>query len=261
MREECGYYGIQEQECRDRDCCWDSSGDGELFCYKTVELDAMKTDDSGKVWVPVLGQGKFTVDIIKDGYVEYTGETPVICPAGDDCELCNPTLAVALNPDFCEKTVEMNIQVIDDNEEPVENAAVQLILTASVAEAGATNVGGELITDANGTVSPQLYESGSYMVSVKAQGFLPASIEQEVEAACENPSLPVTIRLVKAADNSTNETSCQNTTMTITVSDLMTGVAVNEAIVNIKLEVSYRSRLEIFVKKMFYSRIFLWLQM
>ena len=86
------------------------------------------------------------------------------------------------------------------------------------------------------------------MVSVKAQGFLPASIEQEVEAACENPSLPVTIRLGKAADNSTNVTTCENTTMTITVSDLMTGVAVNEAIVNIKLEVSYRSRLEIFVK-------------
>ena len=134
--------------------------DGKLFCYKTVELDVMKTDDSGKVWVPVLGQGKFTVDIIKDGYIEYTGETPVNCPAEDDCELCNPTLAVALNPDFCEKTVEMNIQVLDGKEEPVENAAVQLILTASVAEAGTTNVGGELITDANGTVSPQLYESG-----------------------------------------------------------------------------------------------------
>ena len=42
-----------------------------------------------------------------------------------------------MNPDFCEKTVEMKIQVLDESEEPVENAAVQLILTASVAEAGA----------------------------------------------------------------------------------------------------------------------------
>merc|ERR1712106_569889 len=236
VREECGYYGIQEQECIDRSCCWDSSVDGELFCYKTVELDAMKTDDSGTVSVPVLGQGEFTVDIIKDGYVEYTGQTPVYCPAGDDCELCNPTLAVSLNPDFCEKTVQMNIQVIDDNEEPVENAAIQLILSSSLADAGATNVGGELLTDGNGTVSPQLYESGSYMVTVTAAGFLPTSVVQEVEAACENPLLPITIKLGKDTDNSPEESSCSNTTMMLLVVDLLTGVPVKDAIVNINLE-------------------------
>ena len=198
----------------------------------------MTTDESGVVSAPVLGQREFTVDIIKDGYVEYTGETPVYCPAGDDCEICNPTLAIALNPDFCEKTVEMNIKVLDDKEEPVENAAVQLIMTASVAEAGATNVGEELLTNANGTVSPQVYESGSYMVSVTAPGFLPISIQQEVEAACDNPPLPLTVRL--GADNrqlnTTDDTSCGNTTMTITVLDMMTGVYVNDASVNIALE-------------------------
>ena len=238
-REECGYYGIQEQECQDRSCCWDSSLDGELFCYKTVELRAMKTDDSGKILVPVLGQGEFTVDILKDGYVEYTGKTPVFCPAGDNCELCNPTLAVSLNPEFCEKTVNMNIQVLDANEEPVENAAIQLILSSSVAGAGATNVGGELFTNAAGTVTPQLFESGSYMVSVKATGFLPTSVEQEVEPACENPLLPITIRLGTDTNNSTDESSCTNTTMTILVLDLLTGVPVKDAFVNINLEVSF----------------------
>merc|ERR1712106_886369 len=198
--------------------------------------DAMKTDDSGTVSVPVLGQGEFTVDIIKDGYVEYTGQTPVYCPAGDDCELCNPTLAVSLNPDFCEKTVQMNIQVLDDNEEPVENAVIQLILSSSLADAGATNVGGELFTDGNGTVSPQLYESGSYMVTVTAAGFLPTSVVQEVEAACETPLLTVIIKLGKDTDNSPEESSCSNTTMTLLVLDLLTGVPVKDAIVNINLE-------------------------
>ena len=198
----------------------------------------MKADDFVVVSAPVLGQGEFTVGIIKDGYVEYTGETPVYCPAGDDCQLCNPTLAVALNPEFCEKTVEMNIQVLDNNGEPVENAAVQLTLTASVAETSATNVGGDLLTNANGTVSPQLYESGSYMVSVKATGFLPTSVEQQVEAACENPPLPITITLAEDADNSTNNSNCENIAMTITIMDLMTGAPVQEAIVNIQMGVS-----------------------
>ena len=32
-RQECGYYGVTEPECRQRDCCWDSSVHGELFCF------------------------------------------------------------------------------------------------------------------------------------------------------------------------------------------------------------------------------------
>ena len=61
--------------------------------------------------VPILGEGEFTVDIIIDGYIEYTGIHPVYCPAEEDCSHCNPSLAVALNPELCEESVEMNIQV------------------------------------------------------------------------------------------------------------------------------------------------------
>ena len=122
---------------------------------------------------------------------------------------------------------------------PLEDAAVQLILSSSVAGAGATNVGGELYTDTTGTITPQLYESGSYMVTVSAQGFLPASTVKEVEAACENPLIPVTLRLSKDNTNSTEENTCTNTTMTISVLDLLTGVPVHDAVINIKLEVRY----------------------
>merc|ERR1712142_199704 len=81
----------------------------------------------------------------------------------------------------------------------------------------------------------QLYESGSYMVSVSAQGFLPTSTVKDVEAACDSPLIPITLRLGKDTTNTTEENSCSNTTMTITVVDLLTGVPVHDAIVNINL--------------------------
>ena len=89
------------------------------------------------------------------------------------------------------------------------------------------------------------------MVSVTAQGFLSKSQTKEVEAvaACENQHLPLTITLEKESENSTNSSTCENTMMTISVVDLMTGAPVQEAIINIKLGVSNKTRNDLFDNK------------
>ena len=92
----------------------------------------MKADQSGVVSVPILGQGEFTIDIIKDRYIEYSRLTSVHCPTEEDCLHCNPSLAFSLNPDFCEESVEMSIQVLDEKNSPMESASVNLIFTSSI---------------------------------------------------------------------------------------------------------------------------------
>ena len=112
-----------------------------------------------------------------------------------------------------------------------------LTLTSSIAEAGATGVGGNLITNEDGRVSPRLYESGSYMVSVKAVGYLPSAISTDVEAGCHNASIPIRLGLQHTPENMTEDNFCNQTTLDISVMDAMTGSPAKDATVNVLLGV------------------------
>ena len=197
----------------------------------------MKTDQFGMVSAPVSGRGAYIVSVRKDGYEEFTDESPVFCPIGSNCDACNPSLRLTMNPKFCNLTVKMNIQVLNSNGGPVDNAAVSLILTSSIAGSSAANVGGELHTNADGSVSPMVYESGTYMVTVTASGYLAKSVEAIVEesTACEDLFIPLAITLdVPDVDVTTIPPVCENTTMVVTVMDFVTNTPIQGATVDIK---------------------------
>ena len=134
----------------------------------------------------------------------------------------------------------MDIAVLNADGTPVEDAIVTMVLTSSIAESLATNVGGELHTDVAGSVSPIVYESGTYMVSVTAPGYLAKSVEANVEksTACENLSIPLAIILDEDIDVTTIPTVCGNTTMVITIVDFITNVPIQGATVDINSGVS-----------------------
>jgi len=236
VRLECGYYGITEEEC-DQDCCWDDSVDGELFCFHKTSLDKMVTNSEGIVTLPVSGRGEFAVEIEKEGYSSYSGDTIVSCPGS--CEDCRPSLTVRMTPETpCNGTVDMSISVVDDLENPIEGAEISLILTSSVAGASSADVGGYLTTDVDGNVSPLLFESGTYMVTATAPGYLSKSVEKQIEIAenvCEDLHIPLFIFLDTNTEPPTDQT-CENIILTITVKDYMTEVPLPGSVVDVLFE-------------------------
>merc|ERR1711970_330103 len=235
-RTDCGYPGISEQECI-QNCCFDDSVPNTIWCFHKTPLDDMTTNEEGIVSVPVAARGEFEVEITKEGYYDYTGDNVVSCTG--PCDECRPRLSVSLTQEPpCNGTMDMVITVLDNKGNPVEDADVSLILSSSMAGASAADVGGSLTTSSDGTVSPLLFESGTYMVTVVAPGFLTQSVEKHVEIAtdvCEDLHIPLTITLVNNPVT-TDRPGCEDLALTITVKDLLTDVPLAGANLDITFE-------------------------
>ena len=57
------------------------------------------------------------------------------------------------------------------------------------------------------------------------------SIETEVTAACDNPVIHLTLRLSPIANNTVEDSECEDITMTINVMDVMTNTPINDNLV------------------------------
>merc|ERR1719342_1639001 len=156
----------------------------------------MLTDENGLVSMPVQGMGDYNVKVTKQGFQETEMENEVSCPVDSSCEECRPTLSMSIPQDFCDNTVQLHVTVVNEQGNPINQANVNLILSSSAAGASSSNVGGELITNPEGKVSPYIYESGTYMITVDHAGFEPKSIQTVVtNTTCEDQEIPIVVTL------------------------------------------------------------------
>ena len=100
----------------------------------------MLTDENGIVSIPISGKGDYKVKVKKSGFKDRSSENEVSCPIENSCDECSPTLRMSVPQDFCNNTVQLKVHVIDENQNPVEAASVNLILTSSAAGASSSNV-------------------------------------------------------------------------------------------------------------------------
>ena len=233
---DCGYYGIKKNECLKRGCCWDDSIDDINYCYFMEEEGDMLTDENGIVSMPVSGKGDYKVKIKKRGFKDSEAENEVSCPVESGCDECRPMLRMSVPQDFCNNSLQLKIHVVDDHQNPIESVQVDLILSESNAGASSTNVGGELITDVNGYVSPFVHDSGTYMISVDHPGFGAKSIETIVtNTSCVDQEIPILITLQEnGPSDPTLPPLCPNMQMLVTVRDNVTNATVPGASVSIK---------------------------
>jgi len=199
--------------------------------YELVSSSIMKTDVNGIIVLSMLEEDEYHISVEKDGYDSYNGAKTIAC--GNTCP-CAPELSVAMNQEFCNQTITADITVQDAANTTISNATVVMKLSSSVAGASSTNVGGKLVTNINGTVSPPVPASGTYEISVDAEGFLAKSVPLTVTISstrgCEDLNIPLIITLDKQ-----EEEFCPNVTTIITIKDKLTNMAIPLASVDITL--------------------------
>ena len=235
QQNDCGYHGIGEQDCLARQCCWDDSNEDTSFCFFMEEEGDMLTDENGIVSMPIMGEGDYQVYVEKNGYKSANLVNDISCPVEGSCEECRPGLTLTLQQDFCNNTMQMKIHVVDTHQNPVENANVNLILSSSAAGASSSNIGGELFTDANGEVSPFIYESGTYMISVSHVGFEARSVETIVtNTSCIDLEVPVLVTLEELDTiDTTLPSTCPEMVLNVTIVDNVTSLVIPGASISV----------------------------
>jgi len=113
----------------------------------------------------------------------------------------------------------------------ISEAKVTMRLTSSAAGATSSNNSIVMITDKTGLVSPPVFLSGNYMISVAAEGYVEKSKEITVDnsMACEQQHIPVKITLKKLRE----EPHCDKSVITVTVFDEATNLGLSGSNVTI----------------------------
>merc|ERR1719430_828150 len=124
---------------------------------------------------------------------------------------------------------------------PIPETHVKLILTSSALGASQVEVGGTLLTDITGGVSPIIYTNGTYRISAAAPGYQDYTQEISLnESACKG-GLSIELKLHAEAG-----TGCDDTTgVDITVYDKYTGAPV----IGVLLDLTYESEKSLSVAK------------
>ena len=194
------------------------------------------TDTTGTVRLDVAGREDFNILIAKKGYEDERTSAEIFCKKGESCEECSHELEVELEEQFCNETVEIVATIMNEEGDPIENAIVTFIAKKTLNGPQNQVIEEPVETDVDGVAQQNIQQFGLYTVNVTAEGYLPESRDITVvnNTACLNETVPLNFTLPK-----TKEPFCQNSSLTVTVTDLHTGALLANANVTITLEVSF----------------------
>ena len=193
------------------------------------------TDSAGTVRLDVDGRADYNIEITKEGYMDKRTSTKIFCKTDETCEECSHELEVEIEEKFCNEIVEIVATIMDEEEDPIENATVTFISKKTLNGPQSQVIEEPVTTDSYGVAQQNIQQFGVYTVKVTAEGFLPESRDITVvnNTACLNQTIPLNFTLPN-----TKEPFCQNSSLGVTVTDLHTGVLLTNAKVVIMLEVS-----------------------
>ena len=188
------------------------------------------TDEFGAVKTIIEGSALFLISAEKEGFKSETSDTFIYC-APDSCDSCSQTLYLTMEPEKgCEEDMFAEITVTDSiTQDPVANVTVTITLTSFANGASDENVGGELSTDEEGKVQPELFYDGNYTVTLSSEDYLDIErgFELNTYETCENPVLNLQMVPVTPPN-------CEPT-INITVIDNTTAIPIQLALVNLTL--------------------------
>ena len=188
------------------------------------------TDQFGAVSALIEGSALFMASVSKEGFTSVESYTYIYC-AVDACDECSQTLYLTIEPEQgCEEDMYAEITVIDElTQEPIEDAKVTITLISFANGAADENVGGDLTTDEEGKVNPELFYDGNYTVLIEHDDYLDfeKGFELNTYEDCENPILNVQLTPIEPAN-------CEPI-INITVIDNATYVPIPLALVNLTL--------------------------
>ena len=189
------------------------------------------SDEFGSVKTLIEGSALFQVDLAKKGFKSEESTTYIYC-AADACDACSQTMYITMAPEKgCEEEMYAEISLIDEiSNDPIVGAKVTLTLISFANGACDENVGGELYTDEEGKINPELFYDGNYTVVIEAQeNYLESErgFELNTYADCSNPILNIELVPIVPAN-------CEPV-INVTVVDNSTQIPIALALVNLTL--------------------------
>ena len=192
------------------------------------------TDQFGAVKALIEGSALFLVNVAKEGFTSEESYTYIYC-AVDACDSCSQTLYITMEPEKgCDVDMFAEITVIDEiSQDPISDVKVTITLTSFANGASDENVGGDLTTDEDGQVQPELFYDGNYTVKIEHDDYLDVEegFELNTYETCENPILNLQMVPIEPAN-------CEPT-INITIKDNVTAVPIAGASVNLTLTLDY----------------------
>ena len=167
-----------------------------LAATSTHLLEDEVTDQFGSVKALIEGSAVYLIHVAKEGFTSEEDDTFIFC-APDACDECSQTLTITMEPEpspDCEVDMFAEITVTDSiDQNPIENVTVTITLIEFANGPSNENVGGTLVTDEDGQVTPQLFVDGNYTVTLTSPDHLTVErgFELNTYELCENPVLPL----------------------------------------------------------------------
>ena len=204
-----------------------------LSNYQTL-LDQEPTDQYGAVQSLIEGSALFLVSVEKEGFTSEESTTYIYC-APDACDECSQTLYLTMEPEpGCDVDMFAEVTVTDElTEEPIPNVKVTITLVSfangEIDLPVDENVAGDLTTDEDGKVTPELFYDGNYTIVIEHEDYLDfeEGFELNTYETCENPIINLQMVPIEPAN-------CEPV-INITIVDNATQVPIPLAQVNLTL--------------------------
>ena len=195
-------------------------------------LENELTDQFGAVKALIEGSSLFGINVAKEGFKSEESTTYIYCEP-DACDECSQTLYLTMEPEKgCEVDMFAEITVIDElTQDPISDVKVTITLISFANGASDENVGGELYTDEEGKVTPELFYDGNYTITFESEDYLDfeEGFELNTWETCSNPIINAELIPIEPAN-------CEPV-INITVVDNSTNVPISLALVNLTLTI------------------------
>ena len=157
-------------------------------------IENEETDAFGAIQAELEGNAQYQIFVEKDGFVSTADDTFIYCEP-DSCDGCSQVLSLTMDPiNHCEENMFVEITVTDSiTTNPIENVTVTLTLINFANGPSDENVGGELLTDENGQIQPELFVDGDYTITLTAEDHMSVESGFTINSfeSCENPVIPL----------------------------------------------------------------------
>lgn len=219
----CEQPGPSKEACISNNCCWNHDIEE---CFQPEGNTGLMTDQSGLVALSLPGHGTYIVKVTRDNFISQEFETKVTT-----CDPATLEMAMIQEPLCSPQGVPFHIFVYDKNTGlSIPETNVRLILTSSALGPSQVEVGGNLLTDITGGVSPILYIDGTYRITAAAPGYQDLTKEISLNDSVCDIGVSISLNLSEEPGP-----GCDDTTgVDIVVFDLYTGASVAGVLVDVQ---------------------------